>query len=151
MKFPYTLYVTAACDTGEPIATFRPELTLRIYGTGGHWDSVALVDTGSDNTLFSSEIAKELGIETTAGQGPSSRAFGGQYIPVSYAEVQLELSAEESLLRWNARVYFADFGSNSVRAVAGHDGFLEYFTAIFNGEICELELEPNEHLPVVSD
>jgi hypothetical protein len=31
--------------------------------------------------------------------------------------------------------------------ILGHQGFLDYFTASFDGDECALELTPNRHLP----
>jgi hypothetical protein len=62
--------------------------------------------------------------------------------------VVLELSQPGAAIRWRTRLYFADFPDDSEQAVIlGHEGFLDYFTATFDGERCFVELEPNDMIP----
>ena len=110
---------------------------------------MALVDTGADNTVFPLSMARELGIVAHEGKGPGATAFGGQRIPLSYADVDLELFQEEITLRWQGRVQFFDFPEAEPEAlIVGHEGFLDFFTAIFDGEQTTLELQPNGGLPL---
>jgi hypothetical protein len=152
MRFQYTLNVVPSIETGEEIVLLRPEIPLRLYGPAGHIDLIALVDTGADNSIFPMSIARELGIETKFGGGPGATAFGGQRIALSFGEVILELSQDGSVVRWRARVHFAELPDDTETAViVGHEGFLDYFTAIFVGAECILELQPNEDLPAVGN
>jgi hypothetical protein len=34
--------------------------------------------------------------------------------------------------------------------ILGHEGFLDFFTAVFDGEHCTLELTPNSGLPLLA-
>lgn len=149
MKFPYSMYIVSASDTGEPVPMLRPEVQVRIYGPEGDADALALVDTGSDKSIFPLSFASDVGINTTPGEGLSALAFGGQNMPLEYADVELELPTSEPAWRWQTRIYFTDISDETERAVLGHDGFLEFFTATFDGEQCELELLPNADLPLV--
>ena len=111
---------------------------------------VGLVDTGADNSIFPLSVATDLGIETVPGKGPGPTAFGGQQIALPFAEVVLELTQEDTSIRWRARLYFAEFPNDSEKAVIlGQEGFLDYFTATFIGEDCVLVLEPNKSIPLV--
>jgi hypothetical protein len=148
MRFPYTLHIVPSIDTGDEIVLLRPEIPLRVYGPVGHIDVLALVDTGADNSILPLSVAADLGMETTPGKGPPATAFGGQRISLSFAEVVLELSQDGNVVRWRARLYFADF-PNEKAVVLGHEGFLDYFTATFIGEDCVLDLEPNDSIPRV--
>ena len=49
MKFAYTLNIVPSIETGDEIVLLRPEIPLRLYGSIGHIDLLALVDTGADN------------------------------------------------------------------------------------------------------
>ena len=148
MRFPYSLNIAPSIDTGDEIVLLRPEIPLRIYGPVGEADLLALVDTGADNSILPLSIAVDLGIQTTAGQGPGAAAFGGQQIALSFAEVVLELAQDDVSIRWRARLYFADFSDETEKAIIlGHEGFLDYFTATFIGEDCVLELVPNKLIP----
>jgi len=148
MKFPYTLNIVPSIETGDEIVLLRPEVPLRVYGSTGHIDLLALVDTGADSSVFPLSIARDLGIETTRGTGPGATAFGGQRIALSFADVVLELSQDDTDIRWLARVHFADFpDGNETAVIVGHEGFLDYFTATFIGAECVLDLQPNDDIP----
>jgi hypothetical protein len=82
--------------------------------------------------------------------GPGPEAFGGQRIPLTFADAQIELLHEDGDLSWNARLYFAEAAEGVTEgALLGHEGFLDCFTAVFDGEQCILELIPNSHLPTI--
>jgi hypothetical protein len=149
MRFSYTLNLAPSIDTGDEIVLLRPEIPIRVYGPAGTADMLALVDTGADNSIFPLSVARDLGIETTPGKGPDAMAFGGQRISLSFAEVVLEVWQHAVVIRWRTRLYFADFPGDTERAVIlGHEGFLDYFTATFDGEDCVLALEPNHSIPI---
>ncbi len=148
MRFPYTLSVARSIDNGEEIVLLRPEIPIRVYGPAGAAEMLALVDTGSDNSILPLSIARDLGIKTTLGKGPAATAYGGQQIALSFAEVELEVSQDDTLVRWRSRLYFADFPGDMEKAVIlGHEGFLDYFTATFDGGDCVVTLEPNDGIP----
>jgi hypothetical protein len=92
MRFPYSGFLSPAPDTGEQVLIFRPEVPLRIFGPAGSVTSMALVDTGADNTILPLSIAHQLQIKTEECKAPSASAFGGQQVPMKYKDVQLALS-----------------------------------------------------------
>ena len=147
MKFDYTGIISSAPDTGEAVVIFRPEVRIALHGPNGSGDFLALVDTGADNSVLPESVARALGIPLVSGKGPAARAFGGQEIALSYADVELELVHADARLRWLARVYFLAGDADEETLILGHQGFLDYFTATFIGEECALELEPNAYLP----
>lgn len=147
MRFEYSAILSSAPDTGEPVVIFRPEVRIRVHGPNGPGDFLALVDTGADNTILPESIATDLGIPLRAATGPAATAFGGQAIALSYADVELELPHADGNLRWSARVFFVADDTSQETLILGHQGFLDYFTALFDGEQCLLDLQPNPHLP----
>jgi hypothetical protein len=151
MRFDYTTILSAAPDTGDPIVIFRPEIDLIVHGPNGSADFLALVDSGADNTIFPELVARTLGIQPIVAKGPAAKAFGGQEMALSYADVKLELVHPERSLRWLARVYFVVEEQEDQALVLGHQGFLDYFTATFVGEECVLDLEPNSYLPAAEN
>ncbi|MBN2577551.1 MAG: hypothetical protein JXB10_00985 [Pirellulales bacterium] len=151
MRFDYTTILSLAPDTGEPIVIFRPEIRITVHGPQRSADFIALVDTGADNIIMPESIARDLNIPLIAGKGPPATAFGGQKMPLSYADIQLEVIHPSEMLQWTARVYFIADGGNGDTLVLGHQGFLDFFTATFNGEDCTLNLEPNGYLPRIAD
>jgi hypothetical protein len=149
MTFPYTLNIARAITTGDEIVVLRPEIQVLIHGPAGGAEVLALADTGADNSVFPLSIAHRLGIVTTPGKGPGAIAFGGQQIALSFANVVIELRQDGESIRWLSQLYFADFpGDSEKTAILGHEGFLDYFTAIFDGENCTVTLEPNTDIPL---
>jgi len=151
MRFDYTAIVSSSPDTGEPVVIFRPEVRIKVHGSKGSGDFLALVDTGADNTILPESIARDLGISLIAGKGPAATAFGGQEIALSYADIEMELVHPNATLRWLARVYFVEGSADKETLILGHQGFLDYFTAIFKGEECALDLEANSYLPGIAN
>jgi len=149
MNFPYRMYIVSSSDTGELVPMLRPEINVRIYGPAGDADALALVDTGSDKSIFPMSFASDVGITTTPGTGLGALTFGGHGMPLEYADVELEIPEFDPPLRWRTRLYFADISEETEQAILGHNGFLDYFTATFDGEECSLELVPNSDLPLV--
>jgi hypothetical protein len=147
MKFDYSGVISSAADTGELSVIFRPEVSIRVYGPKGSREVLALVDTGSDDTVLGERVARDLDIPVSRATGPAAHAFGGHEIELSYADVVLELAQSDERLRWLAHVYFLAGRTNEETMILGHQGFLDYFTATFNGEDCVLTLEPNSLLP----
>jgi hypothetical protein len=143
MNFDYSGFLTYAPDTGEEIVVFRPEVPLRVIGSQGEAVYMALVDTGADNTIMPMSIARELKISTRPAKGPDATAFGGQQIRLSYADLMLEINDSVQKFRWPARVHFFDSSAQQPETiVAGHDGFLNYFRALFDSESLSLTLDP---------
>ncbi len=150
MKFSYSGVLAPAPDSGEEVVIFRPEVPLTVHGPNGSRQYVALVDTGADNTVFPAAVARHLGIQTVEGRGPAAVAFGGQRLSLSYADVKLSLTGPEETLQWLARVFFVENpGSDDETLVVGHQGFLDFFVATFDGHECELELVATDELPLV--
>jgi len=149
MRFGYTAIVSLAPDTGNAVVIFRPEVQIRVHGPSGSADFVAPVDMGADNAILPEGIARDLGIPLRTCRGPAATAFGGQEIAMSFADVKLELGRPDGSLRWLSRVYFVPDDASQEALILGHQGFLDYFTASFDGDECALELTPNRHLPAV--
>ena len=66
MRFDYTGIISSAADTGDPAVIFRPEIEITIHGPKGSREVLALVDTGSDDTVLSERVARDLGIPLRA-------------------------------------------------------------------------------------
>ncbi len=147
MRFEYTGIIASAPDTGDAVAVFRPEVRIMVHGPKGQAVYRALVDTGSDNTIFPARVVRDPGIPVQQATGPAAQTFGGHKLAMSYADVELELIHATGNLRWIAQVYFASAGVEQETAILGHDGCLEFFTARFIGDEFALELEANEYLP----
>jgi hypothetical protein len=148
VRFPYHPAVGSAPETGEATLLLRPEIPIRVVGSAGSARFRALVDTGSDNTIFPKSVADNLGVTVAPGTGPELIAFGGQKLAVLFGDVVIEIEDEQEKLRWPARVQFFEFATTEDQTlVMGHAGFLDYFTATFDGKLCELTLIANDELP----
>ena len=148
MKFPYSTVISAVPGTDEYLLLRRPEIPVTIFGPGGSITLIALVDTGSDNTIFPKSVAEHLQIAIENSGGPAASAFGGQRIQLLIGEATLKLEANGEAHAWNTEVCFFNFDSpEDETVVLGHAGFLDYFTATFDGKSGTLTLIPNDELP----
>jgi len=148
MKFDYFECVTVAPDNGDPILMLRPIISFRIHGLNGRTlDLSALVDTGADHMILPNWVAEQLAIPTTECLGPPSRSFTGDAISLRHGQVEVEIPDEGDTLKWCTQVFFSEATSHSDPAILGQMGFLEFFTATFDGFSCVLTLEPIQPLP----
>lgn len=60
---------------GEPA---RPYAVVRIHSGGKYFDTIGLLDTGADNTLFHQQLAPTLGLTLVPGQEVMTGGVGGQ-------------------------------------------------------------------------
>lgn len=148
MRFFYEAEQTLSPATGGPMLTLRPLIPIQVGGPRGAEIFQALVDTGSDNTMFPKSFAEMFGVATFPGRGPAMQALGGQRLPTVFGEVTFELQQGNETLSWSTRVQFFEFASPEEEAfILGQIGFLEYFTAIFDGDEGTLTLTPNKRRP----
>jgi hypothetical protein len=113
----------------DPQFSYDPEIVVRVVGPSEAWLIAGLLDTGSTDTLIPMRFHRRLGVE----KGPrfDLRGAGGAPFPAWLATVDLELMSRGRVVhRWSARVGFTPVRS---RAIWGHNGFLDHFTATFNG------------------
>ncbi len=148
MKFPYSKVIWGTTAEGDFVLLQRPEIPIAITGPGGQMSLIGLVDTGSDRTIFPMSAARKLQIPTEVEIGPSIKAFGGHKIQLFAGEALLELKSDGEAIAWRSPIWFFDFQDEQDEAVIlGHAGFLDYFTATFDGLNAVLTLEPNAELP----
>ena len=150
MIFPYQSMISESPDGVDYVLFLRPEIPATIIGPAGSETFFGLVDTGSDNTILPKSIADQLGIPLRAASGPPAIVFGGRSLRMLIGEVGFALTSENETYRWAATVQFFEFESPEEETVVlGHSGFLDYFTAIFDGKEGLLTLQANDLLPVV--
>ena len=151
MIFYYQPIVSVAPDTTDYLLLLRPEIPVTVIGPKGNGSYSGLVDTGSDNTILPKSVADQLGIPLVVAQGLPATVFGGHRVQLLIGEVTLQLRTEAEVLRWQTQVYFFDFSdAEDETVILGHSGFLDYFTATFDGKFGTLTLLPNDELPAVS-
>lgn len=148
MKFAYREYVSVFPGTNDYRLILRPVITVRIISlkSDARWD--ALVDSGADETLFPLSLAEALGVELDQPLTSEAVGISGDRLKIHYGDVELRIESGQEFVAWKSTVGFVDFGSSSDEVIIlGHGGCLDYFTAIFDGENAELELEANALLP----
>lgn len=151
MKFRYRIDVARSPETGDPELLARPIVPIHVVGrrrSGTYW---ALVDTGSDKSVFPLSVATDLDIELSEGRGPGLTAFGGQNLTVQFGTVDASLSDGRETCRWMLKAQFVASDSPEEEVVLlGQDGFLEYFLAVFDGPMAELTLVPTDDFPAMT-
>jgi hypothetical protein len=149
MIFPYQSIISAAPDGDDFIVICRPEIPVLVGGPKGAAVQIGLVDTGSDNTILPKSIADELGIVLQSAASPPASVFGGHEVRLAYGDVTFTLKSGTESLSWKTRAYFFDFPAAADETVVlGHSGFLDFFTAEFDGKLGTLVLTPNDELPI---
>lgn len=147
MRFPYDRFFIETSE-GDELEIHRPIIHVRIHAPTEILDLECLVDTGADFTLLPRSLADELNIPVDESHSQSIYGIGGAPLPAVRGEIDLELIDQIEVYRWITTVWFISFPSPAEQEVLlGHWGFLDYFTATFDGQRRELELVPNNMFP----
>jgi hypothetical protein len=129
------------------LVRFRPVLAIRLTGPSGPRLRDALLDTGSDDTVFTEALAALLGVDLQQAE-ERQLALAGRPQPVRcrYAPVLLRITdGLRETYEWTAIVGFVS--SRLHYNLLGHAGFLQYFDAEFLGADREMILTPNRSFP----
>ena len=148
MIFYYTATPVLLPRETDALLLLRPEIPLQMIGPAGRQTHLALVDSGADYTIFPITIARTLGIELGDVVDRVLIAYGGQRLDARPGRVRFQLCDPEQTepsIVWDDEVLFLEGSDEGV--VLGHDGFLNYFTAKFDGSLGTLELTANDLLP----
>lgn len=147
MRFPYRL-----APKNQPVVSLdgrfarpRPLIDIAVLGPSGSVVRPALLDTGSDDTVFSERTAAMIGVDlANAPTGPGI-GFGSAVLSVRYSRVTLRIAAQSERREWTAWVGFT--ASPMPYPVLGFAGFLQFFDAHFRGGLEEVELAANALYP----
>lgn len=130
---------------GAGVKAYRPVVMFVIEGpTGKRINIDLLVDTGADSVLLPIGIAKRLDVELAEVPDGATRSVSGDEIPYFGGRVFIEVRQPPSIVRWSAKVAFAD---NPLRSLFGQRGGLEFFHSHFLGPEHRLMLEAQPTLP----
>lgn len=148
MKFPYM-----AVPTKQPVPSlggqqvrYRPVLAVLLTGTATPQLRDGLLDTGADDTVFSDAVAAALGVDLSqAEQRSISLAGRPQPVLCRYVVVQLRISDGIETFEWPATVGFV--AARLHYALLGQAGFLQFFSADFDGEAHIVTLTPKPCFP----
>jgi hypothetical protein len=137
MRFPYTRITVAGTVPNSHVLSLRPMISVRVTGPAGMKDVVGRVDSGSDDTLLPDHLIAQLGLNNLS--GPIVIGGIGGATLARYGTVDLEITQGATSFGWSAHVGF----SSHPGALFGLKGFLQFFTATFDGRLHHLDLSPN--------
>ena len=118
----------------------RPIVPVRLVGPNGRWSTIdALIDTGSDVTLFPERLAERLGVDLSdVAEIPLTSALG-TIATYRAVELTLELRRFPETLRWQGVVGFLP--RQMTYGLLGTRGFFEFFDLQYSArrQISEIE------------
>lgn len=123
----------------------RPIVYITVIGPLGTSLEEALLDTGSDDTVFPEGVATIIGLDLTNAPTGSASGVGMTVATIRYAEVTLRLTDGLEFREWPARVGFTP--APIKRSLLGFAGFFQFFTAAFDGDREQVELTVNATYP----
>lgn len=143
MIFPYRERSHKKYPSDPSIVTYQPIVPIEVFGPTGSIQYDAIADTGSEITVFPNLGA---GKDYLTSIKDSLRAIDGTSREVTRGKnIWLSLVLDGEMYKWPCDVWFSP-NPNS-KPTLGHKGFLEYFTATFDGKKKELTLKPNKDFP----
>ena len=123
----------------------RPILLVTVIGPTDTRVREALLDTGSDDTVFPAQLAAEIGVDLSQAPVGNASGVGISAVPLRFAQVAIRLTDGREQQEWSAWVGFTSSRLN--RPLLGFAGFLQFFTATFHGDREEVELVVNSLYP----
>jgi len=148
VKFPYMAIPTRqpVPSLGGRLVRHSPVVPVLLGGTATPQLRDGLLDTGADDTVFSDAVAAALGIDLSHAE-QRSIALAGRPQPIvcRYAPVQLRISDGVETFEWPATVGFV--AGRLHYALLGQAGFLQYFSAEFDGGNHIVTLTPKPSFP----
>jgi hypothetical protein len=147
MKYQYSSYEVDPSPTLPNGVVHRPEVTIDVIGPRRAETIQALVDTGSDETVFPAPLAHAIGVQLNHASTGQASAVGGHTVQLVPGSVALRISDGDREYRWQAVVGFLEVEPEGEVALLGYTGFLEFFRATFDSQNHELDLTPNDRFP----
>lgn len=123
----------------------RPVISVSLVGPRTTIAQDALLDTGSDDTVFPESVAQRIGVDLTNAPLGSITGLPQGSVPVRYTRVTLRIADNHERREWEAWIGFTPARIRS--PALGFTGFLQYFTATFHGDREEVELTVNGQYP----
>lgn len=150
LRFPYleeplTGRVPQSLSPGS-ISRWRPLVPIRIFGPDGSSRLFlrALLDPGSDDTIFPLDAASLIGVRLGSGRKHVVR-WRGQGYSLEYGAVELELTDEIETWRWHAVIGFSDAPLRY--PLLGVAGSLQFMDVTFFGHERTVAIETNASYP----
>lgn len=118
----------------------RPMITVAVIGPNCTRPIEGLLNTGADDTIFPDSFAALIGVDLTGAPRGHATTASLALVPIRYAHVTLRLTDGKERREWPAWVGFSPAIS---RPLFGFAGFLQFFTATFQGDHEQVELAIN--------
>lgn len=144
MNFRYRSYDVQPIPGQSEDRVFRPVIPIQVRGLTGSASILGMLDTGADITLLPAELLPLIGTKFDLDQSVQISGVGGEPLTVQFAKVELSLNYRAELYRWTAQVGFLE---GRTVALLGHAGFLDFFSATFNGDRKRVTLRVNKRFP----
>jgi predicted aspartyl protease len=123
----------------------QPRFHVTLSGPAGTDVKLALLDTGSDDTVFPESSATQIGLDLRGAPAATASGVGLVPFPVRYAVVTLRVTDGKEFREWPAWVGFTPAPLR--RPLLGFASFLQFFTATFHGGREQVELAVNSLYP----
>jgi hypothetical protein len=147
LRFPYVQFNVGHALWSLDGRTERPRavFSATLVGPTGASSQDSLLDTGADDTVFPLKLAGQLGIDLANAPTGTLGGIGGTVGAVLFALVTLRITDGKEFCEWPARVGFT--AAPLKRPLLGFAGFLQFFRAVFDGDLEEVELTTNRRYP----
>ena len=143
LRFPYKPFRVSSplVSLAGKMARPRPVIPVSVLGPQATVVVNALLDTGSDDTVFPDWVAQRIGLDPA--NAPTGSGAGLGMVPQTlwYAQSTLRIACNREQREWQAWVGFTSAPLR--QPLLGFAGFLQYFSATFFGDREEVELTVN--------
>jgi hypothetical protein len=119
----------------------RTILPVSVVGPTGSVMRDALLDTGSDETVFPESVAVRIGIDLVSAPLGGASGAAATRVPLRYAQVTLRIGDHYEQREWSALIGFT--AAPLRYPLLGYAGFLQFFDSTFRGAREEVELTVN--------
>ncbi len=146
MRFSYTPFKTQTpvISLGGRSSRPRPVVCVGVVGPVNANPVDAVIDSGSDETLFDESVALSIGIDLTNAPACPCGSILDQIVTARFANVTLRMTDGIEFREWPAWVGFVP---NLRRSVLGFGGFQQFFTTTLYGDDEIVELVVNRLYP----
>lgn len=145
MRTPYRAYPADPTPASPSDTSYRPTVLVRVIGRSGTLNLWGIADTGAEECLLPDSVREAIAPAVRPGASGLVVTAGGRPLRVTYGTVDLEIPGAKRTLRWRATVAFTE--GRDEEALWGYAGFLEHFSATFNGRERHLTLRARGPLP----
>ena len=106
---------------------------------------VGLVDSGSEHTLASMQLAEDMGLDLSASTSRLKLGIGGRSAEAIFAPVQIRLyrdHSDEEFVSWSADIGFLTPWDAEFYVILGQVGFFDEFTVSMSRRLLATHIGP---------